>query len=119
MDQSFPKKEHLKSAERISQIYRQGKKVKQSFLLLYYMESGEESNHLALAVPKRRVALAVNRNRIKRKLKEVYRLNKTLLKAEEGYDFILMYLGSEAPEYQKLERAFLKLCEKWQNSRAV
>ncbi len=119
MDQSFPKKEHLKSAERISQIYRQGEKVKQSFLLLYFIASTEDANRLALAVPKRRVALAVNRNRIKRKLKEVYRQNKGLLKAEESYDFILMYLGSEAPEYQKLERAFLKLCEKWRNSRAV
>lgn len=116
----FRKQERLKSAERISEIYRKGTKLKQGFLLLYHQDSEVQQHRVAFAVPKRKVPSAVKRNAIKRKLREVYRLNKSAL--PDGIppkDFILMFLGSEAPDYQKLERSYLKLCEKWGNSESV
>ncbi|MGB0979736.1 MAG: ribonuclease P protein component [Croceimicrobium sp.] len=119
MDYSFPKSQRLKSAKRISHIYRKGQKVKQSSLLLFYLEGESAEHKISVAVPKRKVPKAVHRNRIKRILREVYRLNKTKLAATKGFDFILMYLGSDLPDQRKLEQAFIKLCEKWRNSSGV
>lgn len=119
MNQSLTKAEKLKSAERISQVYREGKKLKQSFLLLFYLPSQTENHRIAVAVPKRRVALAVKRNRIKRQLREAYRRAKHRLPETPPCDFIVMYLGSDPPDAQKLERAFDKLLAKWGNSEGL
>ncbi len=120
MDQKLPRNHRLKSSERISELYRKGDRLKQSFLLIYYLENGEGHHRMAAAVPKRKVPSAVKRNAIKRKIRELYRLNKSLLpNTDQGKDFLILYLGSEIPEYQKLERAYQKLWEKWENSESV
>lgn len=115
MDQSFKKYERLKSSERISKVYSKGQKVKQGFLLLFFLPSELEHHRIAIAVPKRKIASAPKRNRVKRLLREHYRLNKDCLTKEGSYDFVLLFLGGEAPENKQLEKAYQKLWEKWHN----
>ena len=54
---------------------------------------------------------AVVRNRVRRRLREIYRLNAPALKT--GYDIIIVArTRCVGAEYAKMDRAFLSACEK-------
>ena len=70
-------------------VYRRGRSVSTRFLILYWFpreEAGGEPR-LGLAVP-RRVGSAVTRNRIKRRLRELWRLRADGIPA--GCDYVLV-----------------------------
>jgi len=71
-------------------------------------------NLAAFAVPKRNFKSAVDRNRIKRQLREAYRLNKHLLDEIHGKKFVMLFLflGKVKPQYSELEKAMVKLLKK-------
>jgi len=73
-----------------------------------------EKSQAGFAVPKRNFKSAVDRNRIKRQLREAYRLQKHLLKIEEnsGVALFFLYLGNEKLEYSTIEKAMVALFEK-------
>lgn len=61
-----------------------------------------------ITVPKRNIKSAVNRNRIKRQIREIYRLNKSELvaKIESSNKKVvlgILYLGKPNPNYELLE----------------
>lgn len=70
-----------------------------------------EANLAAFAVPKRNFKSAVDRNRVKRQLREAYRLNKQMLDDIHGKKFVMLflYLGKVKPQYAELEKAMVKL----------
>lgn len=111
----FPKSENLKSRTTIKQLFDQGKSYT-SFpvKLIYIPQSNLKITQAAFAVPKRNFKLAVSRNRIKRQMREAYRLHKQLLIANNNPDFALLflYLGKDKPKYDKLETAFKVLLKK-------
>jgi len=69
----------------------------------------------AVSVPKRAFAKAVDRNRIKRIIREVYRLNKVaiyealLLQEGEQYGFMFLYSGKREPTFAEIEKSLKKL----------
>jgi len=68
----------------------------------------------AVSVPKRTFPKAVQRNRIKRIIREVYRLNKAnfyaALPQEEGqYGCMFLYSGKREPTFTEIEKALKKL----------
>jgi ribonuclease P protein component len=68
-------------------------------------------------VSKRNFKRAVDRNRIKRLMREVYRKNKTILYdclQEQDYKISLglLYVAKDLPDYHKLEKALLKALHK-------
>ena len=73
-----------------------------------------ESHMAAFAVPKRNFKSAVDRNRVKRQLREAYRLNKQLLEEISGKKFVMLFLflGKVKPQYAEVEKAMVKLLKK-------
>lgn len=74
--------------------------------------SGAEAAVL-ISVPKKRFKRAVHRNRIKRLIREAYRLNKHLLlpglrEKEKGLLIGFLYLGNELPDWKTVEAAMVK-----------
>ena len=75
---------------------------------------------MVVSVPKRNFKRAVDRNLIKRRIKEIYRLHK----AELIYPFVaqksillgINYIGKELPEYAYLQKKLLIAIEKLTNS---
>lgn len=108
---SFPASERLKSRTALLEVYKRGKSVVVFPYRLNYLPYQFEGNHLvkiAVAVPKKKVKSAVKRNRLKRQIKEAYRLNKApLLNAsrqkDQGLALFLLYVGSEQQSFSYLE----------------
>ncbi|MEH6704127.1 MAG: ribonuclease P protein component [Galbibacter orientalis] len=118
MDQSFPSKEKLKSATLISQLFAEGDSVSKYPIRLVFTKLEDEVKIKAgVSVSKRSFKKAVDRNRIKRLLREAYRLNKHLFfDTVEGdsYGFMFLYTGKEMPTFEKLNSVMQKLHQKFQ-----
>lgn len=111
----FPKSEKLKSSKTIERLFEEGKTYT-SFpvKVIYLPRANEKSTQAAFAVPKRNFKTAVSRNRIKRQLREVYRLHKQFLIATKPDKFVLLflYIGKEKPLFSELEYALKTLIKK-------
>jgi len=81
-------------------VYRRGRSVSTRFLTLYWFtrEEDEGAPRLGLSVPKKAVAGAVARNRIKRRLRELWRARVEALPAGRDYVLIVRPGLAEAAE---------------------
>lgn len=104
MNQSFPKKEKLKSQKLIEKLFNEGQSITVFPLRMVYLKI-EGLNKVGVSVSKRNFKKAVDRNRIKRLLREAYRLNKNLLidNNVDGYAFMILYLGKEISDFKTVE----------------
>ena len=115
---SFPQKEKLKSKKLIEQLFEQGKSINNYPLKLVYLKTVFEDNakiKTGVIAPKKSFKKAVHRNRIKRLLREAYRLNKPLVfnNIEGGFAFMILYLGKEMPNYQLVNEKMKCLLKKF------
>lgn len=106
---TFAKKEKLKSKKLIEKLFAEGKSISNYPIKLIYLPSDLPEDikiQAGVAVPKKNFKSAVKRNRIKRLLRETYRLNKHPIfnNSEGGFAFLFLYLGKEMPDYQKIEK---------------
>lgn len=117
MNTSFPKKEKLKSKKLIEQLFAEGKSISAYPLKLVYLKTPIDTDaqiQAGVTVSKRNFKSAVKRNRIKRLLRESYRLNKHLVfnSLEGDYAFMFLYLGKEMPVYHQLEKNVAQVFQK-------
>lgn len=115
MRATFKREERLKSRKVIQAMFnRQGQSFSQYPLRLVWMPMEERRSdsplQFAVSVPKRRFKKAVTRNRLRRQIKEAYRLQKPkLYQALEGQDqqyaFMIIYAGQEMLPYAQIEKA--------------
>ena len=117
MEYTLGKEEKLKSKKQIEHLFLNGNRVKNFPFHIIYSEENHTSEFpikVAFSVPKRNIKLAVDRIRIKRLMREIYRLNKHKIaeNISEKYKFMIIYVGKEEMSYSKMEVSFLKLLEK-------
>ncbi|WP_375325873.1 ribonuclease P protein component [Flagellimonas sp. GZD32] len=113
---SFPKKEKLKNKKVIEALFTEGKNLKQNPIKLIYLNTdytGDTKVKVAVVAPKKKFKKAVDRNRVKRLLREAYRLNKPLIfnNIEGNFAFIFLYLGNTMPSFNEVDKAMKLLLE--------
>jgi ribonuclease P protein component len=110
-DQTFPREEKLKSRKMIGDIFTNGFVVKSYPIRIqfaFHDLTDLPRCQVGVSVSKRNFKSAVDRNRIKRQLREVYRLNKTdLINKLEARDkhlaMMIIYTNNEKWDYSKIE----------------
>jgi len=107
----FPKNQKLCNEKAIERLFENGKSLTEKpFRIIYNIDNNNEDVFLKalIVVPKKRVRLASDRNVIKRRVKEAYRLQKSEL---EKYLKINNHQLNLAIIYQKHEILDYKLIE--------
>ena len=126
---SFPKKEHLCGEKRINALFSSGHAfVVYPFRVVYILEpanNNETAIVIMVSVPKKRFKRAVKRNRLKRLMREAYRLNKqeliSILESELSLLKVsFQYISDEELDFETVEKkmkvALQKLIDKVQNN---
>jgi len=100
----------LKENHLFRRAYNRGKSAADSRLALYVRRNGRKDNRLGLTVSTK-VGCAVVRNRVRRRLREIYRLSEDRLIT--GVDVVVVArIRAASSDYHQLERSFLKLADK-------
>ena len=90
-------------------IYRKGKSAVSPQLVLYCQRNRRGHSRLGVSVSTK-LGCAVVRNRVRRRIREIYRLNKPNMLP--GYDLIVVArVRAVETDYQKLDRTYLRLLE--------
>jgi len=114
----YPKEEKLKKKDEITLLFEKGKWKNSGNLRIIILKNHPdlltENVKLGVSVSKRYFKKAVYRNRIKRLLRECYRLNKDLFNEYFGDKTVAMlfWVSPELPKkFQDVEEQFIKLCQ--------
>lgn len=101
----FPKSSRLKSSLRIKSIVQQRRSVNSFPVKCFYDFSASEGTKVALIVSKKRFPHATDRNRVKRLMREAYRLNchRLILPERCGVEMCWMFVGSELPSFAQMQ----------------
>ncbi|AWW31313.1 ribonuclease P protein component [Echinicola strongylocentroti] len=113
MDYRLPKKERLHSKKLIKELFDKGSSFfLYPFKIIYLPIEGEaETNQVLFSVSKRKIRKAVHRNYLKRRIKEAYRLNKSLLIDGKNNKKLIafVYVAPDLEDFHKIQSKVQKV----------
>lgn len=116
----FSSKERLKSSLSILSIVKDGASVNSYPIKCFYrlVPRGEVAVQLAVVVSKRRFKHAVDRNRVKRLMRETFRLHKQsfALGTESTLQMCWLFVGRELPAFEQVHKAAGHIARKLSDS---
>lgn len=121
---TFKKEERLKSRKVIKALFAAGQSFSAYPLRLVWMPTEEEAGkypvRFALTVAKKKFPRAAHRNRIRRQIREAWRLNKHSLyeqlpKQENKLAFMVIYSAQEELPHRQIQKGMRKLIRRFLN----
>lgn len=116
------KNERLKSRKQIEHLFNEGQRFSISTLRVFYSfqnnaASNDQSLQAGFGASSRNFKTAVDRNRIKRLIKEAWRLQKndlgnSLKEQNRELDVFFIYTGKELPAYEDVYTSMKKIIAK-------
>jgi len=115
---SFKKQEHLKSRKLIESLFSKGSYISEYPVKLIWIKENLSCNNVplqaAFSVSKKKYKKAVDRNKLKRLMREAFRLNKLnittwLIENNIQISFMLIYTGSEIEKFNLIQAKIIKL----------
>jgi ribonuclease P protein component len=116
--QTFTKSERLCSKVIMDEMFEKGRIIVVPSFKLIWLKAEEGTGQpvqIVISVPKRNFKKAVDRNLLKRRIREAYRRNKDIIYSSiSGQTFYLMliYTGKEIIEYKEAEEKIIKLLQR-------
>jgi ribonuclease P protein component len=94
--------EALKRNFEFKRVYRYGKNEAGPYVAVYCLRNGKEINRLGITTGSK-LGKAVVRNRVRRRIREAYRLSEHRIK--RGYDIVIVARGrSVTADYHRIEK---------------
>ncbi len=114
---TFKRTEKLKSSRIIGELINSGDTTTVFPLKLFWNVNNFDKSapvRIAVAVPARNIRSAVDRNRLKRRIREAYRLNKHILLEFLSHknlylNFVFLYLPKTISSYDQIAGALIKI----------
>lgn len=121
--QRFPKEEKLCSKRDIDELFREGSShFLYPFRLIFLStDTSKTSPKVVISVPKKQFRKAIDRNRIKRKIREAYRKNKFRIFCESAKIQVpkylaIVYIGKEEYDYAEIEQKLISILLRLKNT---
>ena len=92
----FPKEERLSRKKVIEELFKKGSSL--SFFplrVIFLAQPGAANHQVLITAPSKNFKRAVDRNTLKRRIREGFRLNKTLLRASPTFCLAYIYIAKE------------------------
>ncbi|MHB8258672.1 MAG: ribonuclease P protein component [Bacteroidia bacterium] len=113
---TFKKEERLYGHAALGNVYNKGKRIQTGSVKVIYIEVSASDNppcRVVFSVPKRSFKKAVDRNLIKRRLREIYRNNKHLFynhlkEKEKNIHLYIIYRSQQIISFDELKESLLK-----------
>lgn len=117
MNEKFPSSEKLKGKILIDRLFSEGKSIKNFPLKLVYTPITKASittNKTGVSVPKRNFKKAVDRNHLKRLMREAFRKNKYLVDSnlQKKYAFMFIYTANKKFDYHQITASLIHILNK-------
>ena len=97
----------LKQNHLFRRLYRRGDSAANRYLVVYCRRNGQGCNRVGLTVSAK-LGCAVVRNRLRRRLREIYRLHEMQFRC--GYDIVVVARSrAVGATYRQLEQSYLSL----------
>jgi ribonuclease P protein component len=113
---TFKKEERLYGHAALDDVYNNGKHLQTDSIKIIFLEVPKSTSppcRVVFSVPKRSFKKAVDRNLIKRRMREIYRnhkhiLYKDLTEKEKSIHIYLIYLSKQINSFDELKNSMLK-----------
>ncbi len=107
----LPLKNRLKKKTDLERVFKEGKGIREDFLLLKFTKNNLETSRFGFVVGQKVAKKAVLRNKIKRRLREAVR--KKLSEIRVGFDGVWVALkGSETKNFEEIKAAVKKILQR-------
>lgn len=113
------KNERLKSRKEIELLFNSGKRFSETPLKIFYLlnDSSKPSLKMGVGISSRNFKKAVDRNRIKRQIREAWRLQKMYLEEKPRklglqLNVFIIYTGREIPQTKQIVDSVMKVLYK-------
>lgn len=112
MKNTFKKAERLNRQKHIQELFQKGSSFylypfKTIYLPSAHLDPAPGCHQILISVPKRLFKRAVDRNLLKRRIREAYRLNKSLLGNSEKLLIAYIYTSKTILAYADIEEAMI------------